>query len=69
MILQQPYLPKDKPATGDEVWGYSFWQFLAGNWEYLLGILLVLGVFLFARYSWRKRHEKEKEEWYKNSQN
>ena len=58
MKIQQEHLPKDKPATREEEWGYSFMNFLEGNWEYLLGILFVLGVFLYARYSWRKRHEK-----------
>ena len=58
MNIQQEHLPKNKPATREEEWGYSILDFLEGNWEYLLGIAFVLAVFLYARYSWRKRHEK-----------
>lgn len=57
-MMTQEHLPKDKPATPEEQWGYSFQSFLEGNWEYLLGILIVLAVFLYARYSWRKRNRK-----------
>lgn len=56
--MQQEHLPKDKPATPDEQWGFTIENFLQDNWPYLLGIMLVLGIFLFARYRWRKRHEK-----------
>lgn len=58
MNIQQPHLPKDKPATPDEQWGFTIENFLQDNWLYLLGILFVLAIFLFARYRWRKRHEK-----------
>ncbi len=58
MNFQQEHLPKDKPPRPEQEWGYSFMNFLEGNWEYLLGILFILAVFLYARYSWRKRHEK-----------
>lgn len=58
MNMQQEHLPKDKPATREEEWGYSLQSFIEGNWEYILGILFVLVVFLYARYSWRKRHER-----------
>ena len=58
MYIQQEHLPKDKPATREEEWGYSLESFLEGNWEYILAIIFVLAVFLYARYSWRKRHQK-----------
>ena len=58
MRIQQEHLPQDRPATREEAWGFSFEAFLAEQWPYLLGILIVLGVFLYARYSWRKRNEK-----------
>lgn len=58
MYKQQEHLPKDKPATREEEWGYSLENFLEGNWEYILAIIFVLAVFLYARYSWRKRHQK-----------
>ena len=56
MLIQQEHLPKDKPATSEEEWGYSLFEFLEGNWEYLLAFIFVLAVFLYARYSWKKRH-------------
>jgi hypothetical protein len=58
MTLQE-HLPKDKQATPEQEWGFTFWEFLEGNWPYLLGILIILGIFLYARYSWRKRNEKK----------
>ena len=58
MAFQQEHLPQDRPAKREEVWGYSFESFLEEQWPYLVGILIVLGVFLYARYRWRKRHEK-----------
>ncbi|HSI68589.1 MAG TPA: hypothetical protein VK941_00030 [Gillisia sp.] len=56
MSFQVQHLPQDRDATGDEQWGYTFWEFITGNMLYLLAILLILGIFLFARYySKRKR--------------
>lgn len=58
MSIQQEHLPKDKPATPDEQWGFTIENFMEDNWPYLLGILFVLMIFFYARYSWRKRHQK-----------
>lgn len=58
MIFQQPHLPKDKPATREQEWGFTLWEFIEGNWIYIAGILLVLFVFLWARYSWKRRYQK-----------
>ncbi len=60
MSLQQQHLPKDRPASEVESWGFTLWEFIADNWLYLLGILIILGIFIAARISWRKRHEKDK---------
>ncbi|MFD2517290.1 hypothetical protein [Salinimicrobium flavum] len=57
MNIQQEHLPKDKPATEDQEWGFSVETFLEDNWLYLLAIIFLLGIFYYARYSWRKRHE------------
>lgn len=55
MTLQQ-HLPRNKDATGEEQWGYTFWEFITGNFWYLLGILIVLAIFLYAR-SYFNRHK------------
>ncbi|MFD1094599.1 hypothetical protein [Salegentibacter chungangensis] len=60
MVLQQEHLPKDRPASNEQEWGYTLWEFISGNWPYLLAIVFLLGIFFYARYSWRKRHEKQK---------
>lgn len=58
MTIQQEHLPKDRPATAEEEWGFSLQYFLEDQWPYLLGIAVVLVVFLYARYRWRLRHKK-----------
>ncbi len=56
MSFQVQHLLQDKDATSEQQWGYTFWEFISGNMLYLLAILLILGIFLFARYySKRKR--------------
>lgn len=60
MSLFQEHLPKDKPATREQEWGFTLWEFLADNWLYLLAILVILGLFIYARKNWRKRQEKYK---------
>lgn len=61
MIFQVQHLPKEKPTTSAETWGFTLEEFLVANWIYLLGILLLLVVFFYARYSWRKRHNQNKD--------
>lgn len=58
MSIQQQHLPQDRPATSDEEYGFTIENFIGDNWPYLLGAAIVLAIFLYARYSWRKRHEK-----------
>ena len=60
MSLFQEHLPKDRPATREQEWGFTLWEFIADNWVYLILILLILGIFLYARMSYRKRHSKNK---------
>ncbi|CAN5178025.1 hypothetical protein BH23BAC2_BH23BAC2_05070 [soil metagenome] len=55
MIMQIQHLPQDKEATSEQQWGYTFWEFLTGNFWYILGILIILAIFLYAR-SYFKRH-------------
>ena len=54
MSFQIQHLPKDKAATPEQQWGYTFWEFITGNFWYLLGILIVLAIFLYARYYYKK---------------
>lgn len=58
MNIQQEHLPKDRPATAEEEWGFSLQHFLEEQWPYLLAILLILAIFFYARYNWRQRHKK-----------
>tara|TARA_R100000935_G_scaffold54299_2_gene82989 strand:- start:662 stop:829 length:168 start_codon:yes stop_codon:yes gene_type:complete len=55
MSLQIEHLPKPKDATPEQEWGFTFWEFITGNFWYLLGILMILAIFLYAR-SYIKRH-------------
>ncbi|WP_373058077.1 hypothetical protein [Zunongwangia sp. H14] len=57
MIILQEHLPQVRDATEEENWGFTLWEFITGNWIYLLAILFILAVFFYARYNWRKRHE------------
>ena len=58
MSLFQEHLPKDRPASREEEWGFTLWEFIADNWLYLIAILLILGIFFYARFNWRKRQER-----------
>lgn len=60
MSLPQQHLPQDRPATREEEWGFTIWEFIVDNWLYLLGILLILAIFFYARYNWRRRQEKNR---------
>ncbi|WP_372917181.1 hypothetical protein [Salegentibacter sp.] len=60
MSLFQEHLPKDRPANREEEWGFTLWEFIADNWLYLIAILLILGIFFYARINWRKRQEKHR---------
>ena len=62
MNIQIQHLPQDKNATREEEWGFTIWEFITGNWIYLLAIAFLIFIFLFARYRWRKRKQKEQDE-------
>lgn len=55
MSIQIQHLPQDEPATGDEQWGFTIWEFITGNIWYLLGVVLLLVIFYYARTYYRKR--------------
>lgn len=58
MYIQQEHLPRPEDATEEQQWGFTFWEFIVGNWIYLTLIIFVLAVFLYARYRWRQRHKR-----------
>ncbi|SKB50577.1 hypothetical protein SAMN05660776_1484 [Salegentibacter holothuriorum] len=60
MSIPQEHLPKDRDATSEQEWGFTIWEFIADNWLYLLGILLILAIFFYARYNWRRRQAKNR---------
>lgn len=62
MAFQQEFLPKVKDATPEQQWGYTLLEFIKGNWPYLLGIVLLLAIFFYARYRQRKRWEKRRQD-------
>ena len=58
MTIQQPQLPQDRPASPEEQWGFSLQHFLEDQWPYLVGIAIILAIYFYARYNWRKRHKR-----------
>lgn len=56
MSTLQQHLPQDRRATPEEEWGFTFQEFIVGNWPYLLGIIIILAIFLYARYDWKRRN-------------
>lgn len=61
MIFQQPELPKENPTRPDQEWGWTLKHFLEDNLWYLLAIVLIIFVFFYARYSYRKRYLNNKD--------
>ncbi len=53
MLLQEG-IPKDKQATAEEQWGFTIWEFIMGNLWYIIGIIIILAIFLYARSYMRK---------------
>lgn len=58
MYFLQVHLPQEEDATEAQEWGFTLWEFIAGNWLYLLGIVLVLIIFLYARHRRKKKFKK-----------
>lgn len=55
MNMIQEHLPQDRQARPEEEWGFTLEEFIIGNWPYLLGIIIILAIFLYARYDWKRR--------------
>lgn len=55
MSIQIQHLPKDRNPTPEQEWGYSFWEFLTGNLWYILAILIILAIFLYARSHYKRK--------------
>lgn len=58
MNIQQEHLPQDRPASEREGYGFAPIDFLEDNWVYLVGIIIVLAIFFYARYAQRKRKQR-----------
>lgn len=58
MSLQQEHLPQDRPASAREEYGFHLEHFLEDQWPYLVGIVIVLAIFFYARYAQRKRNQR-----------
>ncbi|HET8754004.1 MAG TPA: hypothetical protein VFM59_06550 [Salinimicrobium sp.] len=56
MVFQQEHLPKEEPATFEERWPFSLESFLEERWMYLVAIIVIIAIFLYARHRWRKRN-------------
>lgn len=60
MFFLQTHLPKEKDATSEQEWGWNFNDFISDNFWYLIGLGVVIAIFLFARYSYRKNYMNNK---------
>jgi len=58
----QEHLPKDKDPNESQEWGWTFQEFFTENLWYLLAILFLIVIFVYARYRWRVRNNRK----YKN---
>lgn len=58
MAYEQEHLPRNKPATPEQEWGFAFEDFLEERWPYLVAIAIVLAIFFYARHNWRQRQKK-----------
>lgn len=58
MSFQQEHLPQDRPATERQEYGFSLMDFLEDQWIYILGIIIVVAIFLYARAQWAKRNRR-----------
>lgn len=56
--MQQEHLPKDRDASESQQWGWEFQDFITQNFWYLVGILLLLAVFFYARHRWNVRNKR-----------
>ncbi len=48
-------IPKDKQPTPEQEWGFTIWEFIMGNLWYIIGIVIILAIFFYAR-SYMKKH-------------
>ena len=58
----QEHLPKDNDPNESQEWGWTFQEFITENLWYLLAILFLIVIFVYARYRWRVRNNRK----YKN---
>jgi len=58
----QEHLPKDKDPNETQEWGWTLQEFITENLLYLLAIVFLVGIFLYARHRWKVRNHRK----YKN---
>lgn len=58
MSFQQEHIPKDKPATERQEYGFSLMDFLEDQWIYILAIIVLVALFFYARHAWDKRNKR-----------
>ena len=58
MSIQQEHLPKDRPATERQEYGFSFMDFLEDQWLYILAVIVLVVLFFYARHAWDKRNRR-----------
>lgn len=50
MIIQQPELPKDQPATESQQYGFEFSDFITDNIWYLVIFAFIVALVIFDYY-------------------
>ncbi|MDN3596048.1 hypothetical protein [Zunongwangia endophytica] len=57
MLLQQPELPKDKPASETQQYGFELSDFIAENIWYLVILIVIVALVIFDQKRRRKRRK------------
>ena len=47
-------IPKDQQPTPDQEWGFTISEFFMGNLWYIIGIIILVDIFLYARSNMKK---------------
>lgn len=50
----QPEIPRPRDSSREEEWPFNLWDFLTDNFWYLLALAIVLAVFFYSRWYFKK---------------